>query len=128
MTVWPSGEEHLHFKPDRRGAARAASTTRREAARIYGPCVAVVHGMDANGQDFKEATTLENLSARGLYMKTGREISVDSYLFIVFAISSESLTAAKAPTVAVRGQVRRVEPQPGDAYGLAIVFQRHRFL
>ena len=135
--------EPLHFKADRRGEQRQTKTVRRHAERLYGSCQAIVRGVDAQGESFTEATTLENVSAGGLYVKLQRSVSPGTKLFVVFAFSSVALQEAQAPRVAARGQVCRVETIETDsetdeanadaanaqkASGVGLRFQHHRFL
>jgi hypothetical protein len=140
-------QEPLHFKADRRGGQRPSTTVRRHAERLYGSCQAIVRGVDAQGQSFTEATTLENVSAGGLYVRLQRSVSPGTRLFVVFAFSSVALQDAQAPRVAARGQVCRVETIEADAAGadaanaagadaanaqkasgVGLRFQHHRFL
>ncbi len=118
----------LGFKPDRRGARRAEVPVRRQNERLYGPCVAVVRGVDAAGEEFTESTVLQNVSAGGLYVNLQREVQLGAKLFVVFAFSPVALQNVPVPKVAVHGEVRRVDALDAKAHGVGIQFQHHRFL
>jgi hypothetical protein len=134
----PQHQEPLHFKADRRGGQRQTRTVRRHAERLYGSCQAIVRGVDAQGESFTEATTLENVSAGGLYIKVHRSIKPGTKLFVVFAFSSVALQEVQAPRIAARGRVCRVETIEADSEtdeanaqkvsGVGLQFQHHRFL
>jgi hypothetical protein len=135
MTPQEEAERELYFKTDRRGAQRSDAPVRRHSERIYGPCVAIVRGVDAGGEEFTESTVLDNISAGGMYLKLRREVSQGARLFIVFAFSTIALQDVEAPRVAAHGEVRRVDMLQSDPiaettppHGVAIQFQHHRFL
>ena len=128
-----SHHEPLHFKEDRRGAQRPTKTVRRHAERLYGSCQAIVRGVDAEGKSFTEATTLENVSSGGLFVRLHRPVKPGSQLFVVFAFSTVALQEVQAPRVAARGQVCRVETieavtNAENVLGVGLQFQHHRFL
>lgn len=122
----------LHFKTDRRNAQRSTTSVRRHSERLYGSCQAIVRGVDSRGETFTEATTLENVSAGGLYLKLPYKIESGAHLFVVFAFSTVALQDVQAPRVAVRGQVCRVEALGGesgvDISGIGLQFNKHRFM
>src|SRR5689334_3815893 len=102
--------ESLHFKADRRGTQRDVAKVRRRHERLFGSCQAIVRGVDREGTEFTEVTALDNVSARGLYIKLQHRMECDARLFVVFAFSTVALQDVKSPRVAVRGQIRRIEP------------------
>ena len=108
--------------PDRPGGGG------RRHLRIYGPFPAIARGVDANAEVFELRTVLDNLSARGLYMRLARRVKLGAKLFVVTRLSMASTLAVPAPCVAIRGVVLRVELQPDGTYGVAVAFRRHRFL
>lgn len=118
----------LRFKPDRRGAQRPDVPVRRQDERLYGPCVALVRGVDATGEEFTESTVLQNVSAGGLYVNLQRDILLGTKLFVVFAFSPVALQNVPVPRVAAHGEVRRVDALDAKARGVGIQFQHHRFL
>ncbi|MDF2439712.1 MAG: hypothetical protein JWN98_696 [Abditibacteriota bacterium] len=115
------------FPSDRRGAQRASSADRRKL-RLNGPCPAFVQGVDANGQAFRNAAVLDNVSAGGLYMRMKSDMPVGEKIFVVFALSSQAADSTHGPKVAARGVIRRVDQHPDGAYGLAVMFLQHRFI
>jgi hypothetical protein len=121
------------FKPDRRGAQRADAVLRRHHERLYGPCIALVRGVDVQGKEFAEETFLDNVSAGGLYFKSRHEISPGTRLFVVFAFSSKRRNG-QTPKIAAHGEVQRVHPDQankengGGEHGVGIRFHHHRFL
>jgi hypothetical protein len=130
----PADNDHpLIFKPDRRGKPRSEAPPRRRHERLYGPCVAIVRGVDTNGHEFSESTVLENVSAGGLYVTLQHRVALGARLFVVFAFSSVALNDVPAPKVAAHGEVRRVASQEDaretqKACGVGIEFRHYRFL
>ena len=100
----------------------------RRHPRIYEPFPILVHGVDARGEEFELETVLDNFSAGGLYMRLLWRVAVGAKLFAVVRLAADPLAWEAAPCVAVRGVVRRVEPQPNGTYGVGVAFTRHRFL
>jgi hypothetical protein len=100
---------------------------RRGRLRISGPYPALVRGVSASGERFKEDTVVDNLSARGLYVRLGRTVAQGAKLFLVVQLSAGP-DELPPPRVAIRGTVARVEPKSEDGYGLAVIISRHRFL
>lgn len=111
----------------------ADAEDKRRDPRITVCSPATIRGLDAQGQQFEEATEVENLTPRGLYLKTQHSPAVGQPLFVMFQLLQErpsleqSDLAMPAPRIAVRGRVHRVEPKM-DANGVAVVFQQYRFL
>ena len=134
MTLNTKSEGQLTFHPDRRGATRPEVPVRRHYERLHGPCVALVRGVDASGEEFTESTVLNDVSAGGLCVKLHRDVPLGTRLFVVFAFSTIALQSIAAPTVAARGEVRRVERADSEvddadhARGVAIQFRHYRFL
>jgi hypothetical protein len=100
---------------------------RRGRLRVSGPYPALVRGVGAGGERFKEDTAVDNLSARGLYVKLKREVAQGAKLFLVVQLSGGS-DELPPPRVAIRGTVARVDPRSEKGYGLAVIISRHRFL
>ena len=100
---------------------------RRHALRVDLPFPAVVRGVDATGKRFTLRTTLDNLSACGLYLRLQRPVEPGAALFLVVQLSTAT-DSAPAPTIAIRGTVLRTEPQVNGRCGVALKFNQHRFL
>ena len=76
---------------------------------------------------------IDNLCADGLYLRLMRPVERGAKLSVVFRLSTSTAAAAAAkavaqPRVAVKGVVLRSESKPGGACGVAITFERPRFL
>jgi hypothetical protein len=99
----------------------------RAAVRVTLPFPAIVRGMDATGQRFTIRTTLESLSACGLYLRLPRMVRAGSSLFIVVHLSTAPLDAP-ALRVAVRGLVVRADQVGDGRSSIAVTFDRHRLL
>ena len=100
----------------------------RSSPRIELPFPATVRGVDATGERFTLDTVLDNLSAGGLYLRLARPVRRGMKLFIVVRLSTCRDPEVPAARVALQGVVLRAEPQPDGRCGVAVVFQRHRFL
>ena len=100
---------------------------RRRALRVELPFPALVRGVDVRGERFTVHTVLENLSACGLFLRLPRSIEPGATLFLVVRLSPVA-SEVSAPQVALRGTVLRAEPQADGTYGVALAFDRHRFL
>ncbi len=100
----------------------------RRSLRVELPFPATVRGIDADGERFTMDTVLDNLSAGGLYLRLARPVRRGMKLFIVVRLSTCRDPEVPAARVALQGVVLRAEPQPDGRCGVAVVFQRHRFL
>src|SRR5690349_10193100 len=92
---------------------------RRRLPRVDLPFPAIVRGVDWRGERFTLETLLDNLSARGLYLRLLRPVAPGAALFVVVRFAPGTHAAARAPGVAVRGVVGRAELRPGDVWGVA---------
>ena len=101
---------------------------RRSKPRIYASFCVKVRGRAMNGERFETETTIDNLSAGGLYMRIGRLVAPRAKLFFIIRLSTDPVDRASAARIAVRGMVKRAEVQFDGSCGLAIVFTQHRFL
>ena len=110
------------------GPTEDDGTERRSALRIELPFPATVRGVDAAGERFKLDSVLDNLSTHGLYVRLPRRVEPGARLLVVVRLSLIPDLEVPAATVALRGVVLRSEPQPDGRWGLAVQFDRHRFL
>lgn len=101
---------------------------RRRALRVDLPFPAMVRGLDVTGDRFSIATQLDNLSAYGLYLRLQRAVTPGTKLFVVVRLSQTPESEAPAPYVAVHGTVHRTEAHDDGQCGVAVEFERHRFL
>ena len=101
---------------------------RRSHFRLYAPFSLTVCGKDANGEAFRIATVLENISAGGLYVRLERRVEVGARVFTVVHFTADQTDMVPGPHVAMRGVVVRTEPLLQDMWGVAVAFTRQRFL
>ena len=101
---------------------------RRSKPRIEGPFSAIVHGVDAGGETFEVYTVIDNLSARGLYLRLNQRLEPGTTLFTVTSLLNPGKIREFAPRLALHGVVLRTELKPGGVCGVAVVFSHHRFL
>ncbi len=101
---------------------------RRHDLRVELPFSAVVRGVDGTGDRFEEEVVLESLSARGLYVRLRRPMAIGTTLFICVKLWLSDDADVRGPQVAVLGTVVRAEGQPDNRCGIAVTFDRHRFL
>ena len=101
---------------------------RRRHFRLHAPFSLTVHGRDTNGEAFRIATVLEDISAGGLYVRLERRVETGARVFTVVHFAAEQAETVPGPRVAMRGVVVRTEPLPQDMWGVAVAFTRQRFL
>ncbi len=107
--------------------AQVTIVERRRKPRINCQYSATVHGQDAKGKKFEDSAKLANLSATGLFMWINREVQQGQKIFVIVRLNSDLLKDT-TPRIATNGIVTRVEPQADGVMGVAIKFQRYRFL
>lgn len=105
-----------------------AASERRYQPRIPGHAPAFVRGLDAQGHNFEETAVLHNVSASGLFIQLARPVDLDHPLFIIFPFPTSGHFDASTTRVAVRGQIRRVEPWRDGVQGIGVHFRRYRLL
>ena len=110
-----------------RAAAFPHDVERRHALRVDLHFPAIVRGIDATGERFTLNTRLDNLSACGLYFRLQRPLESGATLFVVVRLSPAA-SEVRAPQVALRDAVLRADLQGDRSYGVALAFDRHRFL
>lgn len=101
---------------------------RRRKPRIYVPFPATVRGALGSEERFEANTQLENISARGLYLRMSEPIQPGTRIFVVVHLATTSSRENPTPRVAIRGIVQRVELQADDTFGVAVAITHHRFL
>jgi hypothetical protein len=102
---------------------------RRAKPRVLVPFQATVQGVDQEGAPFEAATVVDNLSAGGLYLRIGWEVREGARLLVNVHMNGQS-TAPSDPGLSfeVYGYVKRVEPIPGGAFGVAVAFSSSVFM
>jgi hypothetical protein len=110
------------------GGADYEGTERRSKPRIKGAFPAVVHGVDAGNETFQVETTIDNISAGGLYLRLRQRLVPGTTLFFIASLSTPGSVNASAPRLALHGVVLRTELTRGGACGVAVALSNHRFL
>ena len=100
---------------------------RRIKPRINCNYPAVVKGSDVLGKDYEDKAKAVNLSVSGIYLLIFRPIMVNSELAVTVAFPTGTLNL-KSSRLATNGKVVRCEIKPNGAYGIAIKFDRYRFI
>jgi hypothetical protein len=108
-------------------AARVPMIERRRKPRIDCQYLAIVQGRDGKGKIYKDSARLVNLSATGLYMWVNHPIKPGEKVFVIVRINSGMLKET-TPKIATDAIVTRTELQPDGLLGVAIEFERYRFL
>ncbi len=101
---------------------------RRLKPRICVPFPAKVEGRDENGEDFKVQTVLDNLSADGLYLRMVPCVEPGARISILLRLITTADLVETVPRFAIDGVVIRREEKIGGAHGVAVTFDRVRFL
>ena len=110
------------------GGADYFGAERRSKPRIKGSFPAVVHGVDAGNETFQIETTIDNLSAGGLYLRLRQRLEPGTTLFFVTSLSTPGRVNASAPRLALHGVVLRAELTHGGKCGVAVALSNYRFL
>jgi len=103
------------------------TSDRRIKPRIICDYPAIIEGYDKNGHIFNEDGKLANLSASGLFMKANCTIENGSKLSVTILLTSTPLDI-DTPKIATNGIVVRTEPQNDGTCGIAIKFNKYKFL
>ena len=103
-------------------------TERRTKPRIPVAYPALVRGDDTTNDRFQEEALVDNVSAGGLYLRVKHPVTPGSSLFITLRFSSLPPKQAQAPCLAALAMVLRADDRQDGTCGLALKFQRHRFL
>lgn len=91
------------------------------------PFHAKVEGKDDTGQEFIIQTVLDNLSSSGLYLRIMPCVEEGAKLAIELGLPPPTVSD-DATRFAIEGVVVRRENRIGGAFGLAVNFDRVRFL
>lgn len=108
-------------------ADRMPIIDRRRKPRIDCQYLAIVQGRDGQGKKYEDSARLANLSATGLYMWVNHSIKLGEKVFVIVRINTGMLKET-TPKIATDGIVTRTELQPNGLLGVAIQFERYRFL
>jgi c-di-GMP-binding flagellar brake protein YcgR len=117
-------------KPKKSAATSSVQTNRRREWRFNLPLPTTIEGTLPHGEKFKEATTIDNISATGAYFCLDSGLIVGSKLNLMIDLPNE-LTGGKDVKLNLGGiTVRLQEPDTkGKRQGVAIRFSRdYRFI
>jgi hypothetical protein len=109
------------------GNLMESTPDRRIKPRVICDYPVIIKGFDEYGNKYKESAKLANLSASGLYMKANRNIENGSKLSVTILLTS-ALIEKDTPKIATNGMVVRTVPQVDGTCGVAVKFNRYRFL
>ncbi len=103
------------------------SLNRRIKPRVDCDYPAIIEGYDPDGKRYNGYARLANLSASGLFMKTNRRVENGVELSVLILLAG-SIIESDAPKIATNGTVVRTETQHDGTCGVAVKFNRYRFL
>ena len=107
--------------------SNSSVSERRSKPRMECAYPATVRGYSLDGKKFEENATVLNLSAGGVYMLINRFINKGQDLSVKIAFPTGSLEWGSSK-LATNGVVVRTEALSEEVLGIAIKFQRRRFL
>jgi hypothetical protein len=103
------------------------TSDRRIKPRISCDYPAIIEGIDVDGNKYNDHARLENLSASGLLMFTNRKAEHGSRLSVTIILSN-SPEDIDAPKLSTKGTVVRIQSQLNGTCGIAIKFNKYKFL
>ena len=101
---------------------------RRRDLRVDLPFPATVRGVDATGDRFEEHAVVDSLGGSSLSLRLRGPVKRGTRLFICVTLCLGQGPEARGARVVLHGIVRRTESQPDGRCGIAVTFERHRFL
>jgi hypothetical protein len=110
------------------GGADYDGAERRSKPRIKGSFPTVVQGVDACNETFQVETTIDNISAGGLYLRLRQRLEPGTTLFFITSLSTPGSVNVSAPRLALHGVVLRTELTQRGACGVAVALSNYRFL
>ena len=99
---------------------------RRASPRVGHPFALTLRTVDAMGEALHIETVLDNISARGIFVRLVRPVALGARLSTVIRLSD--VPGEACARVAARGVVKRVERTADGQYGIAVAFERHRMI
>ncbi len=100
----------------------------RAKPRISLPFPAYQRGKDEKGKEFNITTVLDNVSGNGLYLRMMPCVQPGTKLSIVLKLLTPSDLVDAEPRFSIEGVVVRSEEKTGGACGVAVTFDRVRFM
>ncbi len=104
------------------------SMERRGTARLLAPFPVRIVGVATSGERLECEAHLENLCARGLYVRLSEDIREWKRIVMVVKLSLAPSPTVPAPVFVARAEILRVEAQGDGLKGFAVRLTRHRFL
>ncbi len=103
-------------------------TERRLKPRIHCTYPAIVVGIGRGQNKFRGMGTVDNLSTAGLHLHTSQAVQVGTRLLVVTWLSDLPAPSSDLVSLAARGTVVRIDRGLDGSCGLAIKFERYKFL
>jgi PilZ domain len=100
----------------------------RNKPRYRIPFIARVRGADIHGHIFEVHTVVENLSAKGLFLRLPREVALGAKLFLVITLSTRPAEGKSVAQIAMRAVVLRADRGGDGLWSVAMKVERYRFL
>ena len=100
---------------------------RRNKPRVACDYPAIVEGIDLQGNLYEENAQLANLSRGGLLMVVNRNIEFNAKLSVTVLLAGVPIND-DTPKLETKGIAVRIEPKTDETCGVAVKFERYRFL
>jgi len=100
---------------------------RRHEPRVACTLPAIVRHITSSGSRISEPARIINFSMANLYLQVNTAVEVGEHLLILFWFDPHP-EKTQSQALAVRGTARRVERIPNGTFGVAVHFERHRFV
>jgi hypothetical protein len=84
--------------------------------------------VDISGIKFTADVIVDNLSARGMYLRLPRNVGQGSHTCVSLHLSTDMADLSRKLVVAMRGMALRAEPMSDGTWGVAVAFTRYRVL
>ena len=81
-----------------------------------------------NGGAFKVDAEVEVISNKEVYLRLDRPVEPGARILIITRFAKDWAAGFRAPTVALRGKVSRLESRPGREDEVVVAVTRFRFL
>ncbi len=101
---------------------------RRRSLRITARFPVRVRGISSAGRHLEFETEIENLGAKGLFLKTRHDIREWRNLTLVMRFSLTSESETPAPIVVARARILRTERGSDGCAGYGVAFTKSRFV
>lgn len=101
---------------------------RRQFGRLYQTFPARVRGVAKTGETFSLDTTVDNMSAGGVFLRMPMEIDPEPLLHAVIVLKNPDSFSPHPPRLLLTGKVLRTERLPDEKFGVAVELKNYRFL